>query len=305
MCYSSLVDRALKKAAARHRAKINIDAFVDLYAMGAKDPSLEIPLAMDAGAIDIGGMAGKSIEKYIRDMRGTQLAEQQQLLEDVHAELAEIERQLGIKVLKKYEKDLGVKNRKRDRILQKIAKLTRQHTDDTYRIFPFYFAPVIIDNCGARELVPMRYRILPRTGVEVPTQYNVFNARRDSLQSARNWKPLFGQKHAIFPFYQFYEWVERDGRKLELSFSPDGFADMWAASLYEETKTEHGLIRSFAMVTDEPPPEVAAAGHDRCPVFLREDLIGDWLRPTGKALGELDALLEHKQPTYYSHKLAA
>jgi putative SOS response-associated peptidase YedK len=151
----------------------------------------------------------------------------------------------------------------------------------------------------------MRYRILPRTGVEVPVQYNVFNARRDSLQSARTWKPLFGSKHAIFPFTRFYEWVSRDGKPVEISFSPDGYSGMWAASLYEEYQSEEGLIRSFAMVTDKPPVEVAAAGHDRCPVFLESRLLDHWLLPTGSSLEVLDRLLDHKERPFYSHALAA
>lgn len=169
-----------------------------------------------------------------------------------------------------------------------------------------YFAPVIIEEDDQRKIVPMRYRILPSTGVEIPSQYNVFNARRDSLQSVRTWKPLFGHKHAIFPFERFFEWVGRDGRKVEISFTPEGYDAMWATCLYEECMhQELGLIRSFAMVTDEPPPEVREAGHDRCPVFIEQDLIGRWLEPAGQALEQLDSLLDHKQRTFYAHALAA
>ena len=81
---------------------------------------------------------------------------------------------------------------------------------------------------------------------------------------------------------------------------------MWAASLYEEFKSPKlGSIFSFAMVTDAPPPEVAAAGHDRCPVFLDEDHLEAWLNPKKLSLSELEELLDHKQKTYYSHADAA
>lgn len=140
----------------------------------------------------------------------------------------------------------------------------------------------------------------------MPSQYNVFNARRDSLQSARTWKPLFGHNHAIFPFERFFEWVERDGKKVEVSFTPEGYDSMWAASLYDEYRhPQLGLIRSFAMVTDEPPAEVSAAGHDRCPVFLDAGCIDQWLSPKGQSLEQLDSLLDHKQRTYYAHAVAA
>lgn len=301
MCYSSLVDRSLKKVASRHRAKINAQAFVDLYAMRVNIPSIKIPDGMDICAEEIGGTAGKSIEKSIREYRAGEDARVIQQLNSLDVEICELQQKNHVKPTKTAQSQLQSKLRKREKLRQPSA----EPIGDTYRIFPHHFAPVIFDAGDGREIVPMRYRILPRTGVEIPTQYNVFNARRDSLLSVRSWKPLFGRQHAIFPFRKFYEWVERDEKKVELSFTPDGFSEMWASSLYEECKTENGLIRSFAMVTDEPPAEIAAAGHDRCPVFLREDLFEEWLHPVGKSLQELDALLDHKQPTHYTYALAA
>lgn len=144
---------------------------------------------------------------------------------------------------------------------------------------------VILALDGRRSTVPMRYRILPATGFEVPDTYNAFNARRNSLTSVRSWKPLFGKKHCIFPFLKFYEWIvyPPTGKKTEIEFSPNGIPRMWAASLYEEYQSPTlGLIRSFAMVTDDPPEEIKATGHDRVPIFIDEDLIDDWLHPQGK-----------------------
>lgn len=40
-------------------------------------------------------------------------------------------------------------------------------------------------------------------------------------------------------------------------------------------------------------------------MFLREELTDDWLRPEGKTLEELDALLSEKQSTRYSYAAAA
>lgn len=301
MCYSTLVDRALKKIAARHRARINSEAFVDLYAMRVRNPSLKIPPGMDACAAEIGGAAGKSIELNIRAFRAIEAEQKRAQLIAVESDIAALEQRLKTKVTKTAQQQLGIKQRKRAKLLEPIP----ESSGDSYRIYPYQFTPVIIGSVGGREIVPMRYRVLPRTGVEIPDNYNVFNARRNSLQSVRTWNPLFGKQHAIFPFVRFFEWVERDRKKIEVTFSPDGFIDMWAASLYEECKTEYGVIRSFAMVTDEPPPEVSAAGHDRCPIFLSESLIDEWLNPQSHSLAQLDELLNHTQPTHYSHFLAA
>ena len=298
MCYSALVNRSLKAIAARHRAKIRDQAFVDLYTMRCKNPALKIPPGMDQGAIEIGGMAGKSIEKNIREFNRNEEQRTNQLLQDVNPEIAEIENRLKVIVTKTAEKELAVKRRKREKLL---TRSTEEPSGVNYRIYPFYFAPVVIDEGSGREIVPMRFRVLPRYGIEIPANKNVFNARRDSLQVKRTWTPLFGATHALFPFERFYEWVLRDEKKIEISFSPDGYSDMWAASVYESCKTEFGVLQSFAMCTDDPPAEVARAGHDRCPVFLIEELIDQWLQPKGKTWDELDGLLEKKQPTHYSH----
>ena len=153
-----------------------------------------------------------------------------------------------------------------------------------------------------RKLKPMRYRVQSADGGEVPAKYNVFNARRDSLQST--WLPLFGHTHALFPFTRFYEWVERDGKKAEIYFAPKDRDIMWAASLYC-LPNKLNSIYSFAMVTDDPPPEVAAAGHDRCPIFLSADQVSAWLNPQIHAKEKLIELLQKKENTIYLTDLAA
>ena len=36
---------------------------------------------------------------------------------------------------------------------------------------------------------------------------------------------------------------------------------------------------SFASITDEPPEEVAAAGHDRCVIPVKPEHVDAWLSP--------------------------
>jgi putative SOS response-associated peptidase YedK len=60
----------------------------------------------------------------------------------------------------------------------------------------------------------------------------------------------------------------------------------------------------FAIVTDEPPPEILAAGHDRCPVLLTENRIEQWLHFSDKSPSQLDALLGQQERILMTHKLA-
>ena len=58
-------------------------------------------------------------------------------------------------------------------------------------------------------------------------------------------------------------------------------------------------------MTDEPPPEVAAAGHDRMIVSLKPENVEAWLTPQGRSTEELQAILSDRQAPYYEHVAVA
>lgn len=312
MCYSAKLWAEYQSLTKGYGGDISWAEFRHLVNMreSGLDPdinfSIRIPDEMITGLIAAGGTAAKEIALAQRRWKVAEQRMLKQAIQDAGAEFLDAEEKLNAKATKTNQKAVDTKRRKLDKAKVALENASRP-SGDSYRIYPYYFAPVIVEDAGKRLIVPARFRILPRTGVEVPNNYNVFNSRRDSLQSARNWKPLFGKQHALFPFANFFEWVERDGRSVEIKFNPDGHdTGMHAASLYEiYTHPELGEIRSFSMVTDTPPPEVAAAGHDRCPIFLAYDKIDQWLQPQGQTLQQLDELLDHKERAYYSHAIAA
>ena len=61
----------------------------------------------------------------------------------------------------------------------------------------------------------------------------------------------------------------------------------------------------FAAITDEPPAEVAAAGHDRCIVPIKPEHADLWLNPDPKNLAASYAILDNRERPYYEHRLAA
>ena len=72
----------------------------------------------------------------------------------------------------------------------------------------------------------------------------------------------------------FYENVDRDGRNAAmLHFVPRPAGTMLVACVYARWTDPAGgePLLSFAAITDEPPAEVAAAGHDRMIVNLKPE----------------------------------
>ncbi len=232
--------------------------------------------------------------------------------------------------LKKLSKDLGIGLNKtayesfkmmqelessieQDQI-KKILGLKRKPQSDIFRtpendgrVFPNYFTNVVSLHNGVKEFGPMRYRVRPaHSSEEIPTKFNVFNARLDSLEKRQTWAPLFMRKHGVIPFNAFYEWVIKDGKKSLIKFAPTSSDTMWAPCLWDEWKSNDGLIsfKSFAIITTDPPKEIEVMGHDRCPIFIQDQFIDSWLNP--KDLNPEDAyeILTHPKNEKYRYEWA-
>ena len=180
------------------------------------------------------------------------------------------------------------------------------------------FAPVIVAEGDELVITPMRYHCRP---ADKPATYDkrfdgLYNARRDNLEGF--WRKLFGQHHAIVVMNSFYENVAlHDYEKRELGpgetpqnlvlhFNPAPATDMLVACVWDRWAREgEPELLSFAAITDEPPPEIAATGHERCVIPLREENIRRWLTPGGRSLEELYQVLDDRERPYYEHRVAA
>jgi putative SOS response-associated peptidase YedK len=64
-------------------------------------------------------------------------------------------------------------------------------------------------------------------------------------------------------------------------------------------------LLSFAAITDDPPAEVSAAGHDRMIINIKPENLDAWLQPQGKSLEEMQTILGDRQAPYYEHEVMA
>ena len=107
----------------------------------------------------------------------------------------------------------------------------------------------------------------------------------------------------------FYENVEGDdGTNRILQFTPRTREPMYVACLWSRWIDPKGIepeLMSFAAITDDPEPEVAAAGHDRTIINIKPEHIDAWLNPDPVNLQGLYAIFDDRQHPYYEHQLAA
>ena len=132
------------------------------------------------------------------------------------------------------------------------------------------------------------------------------------------WRKHFGVNHGLIIASAFYEHVLRhkaEGRALApgeteedmvLEFKPIGLDEMLVACIWARWQSPgQPDLLSFAAITDEPPPEVAAAGHDRCIIPIRRENVDAWLRADRTNLAAQYAILDDRERPYYEHRLAA
>jgi putative SOS response-associated peptidase YedK len=233
--------------------------------------------------------------------------------------LADAERVLECKPTKAAAESKRVATNKVQSGLSKLADLKRTEPKDRdNRIFPGWYAPVMIVENGQRVLRMMRYQCRPEgKPAFYDTKYpGTYNARRDNLNGF--WKELWGFSHGLMVTNAFFENVNRhrregrelaEGEKVEnevLQFRPRPEHDMLVACLWSKWSAPgEPDLYSFAAITDEPPAEVAAAGHDRCIVPIKPENVDAWLNPDARNLDVQEAILEDRDRPYYEYRLAA
>ncbi|HEX7906914.1 MAG TPA: SOS response-associated peptidase family protein [Paraburkholderia sp.] len=319
MCYSAQIQADYRKFVRMFGATMSIKEFAQLFFERAEGSKAKIPKAMEDAFSQPQSEAEREVKALIDRFNADQMVKLEQDLFKQRARLADAERVLQTKVTKAAAESQRIATDKIAWTLSKLEDIRRvEPKARDSRIFPGHYAPVMVMEDGQRVIKPMRYqcRIAGK-----PTNYDIkfpgtYNARRDNLEGF--WKPLFGHSHGILVVNAFYENVSRakmEGRELApgekdenvvLQFNPNPPHDMLVACLWSRWSApgEPDLL-SFAAITDEPPAEVAAAGHDRCIIPIKPDNVDAWLNPDASDLAALYAILDGRDRPFYEHRLAA
>jgi putative SOS response-associated peptidase YedK len=231
--------------------------------------------------------------------------------------LVNAERSLKEKETKKAREDVRIATTKIDTLSAKLSRLrSSEPSEEDNRIFPFVYAGVIVKKDGQNLLTPMRYHCRPAgKRASIDRQFpGLYNARRDNLE--KFWGEQFGTHHALLVVESFYENVKRhtmehrellageQEQNVVLQFKPEPAQTMYIACLWSHwTDPKEPDLRGFAAITDEPPAEVAAAGHDRCIINLKPEHVEAWLTPQNHSTAELQAMLSDRAIPVFQHEV--
>jgi putative SOS response-associated peptidase YedK len=319
MCYSAQVLQDYRRYLREHGAKVDLPTFAKLFWERHAQPKLRLGKAMELAFADSPGEGGDDIRAAIGAWRREEATRLEQELFKQRKRLADAERKLATRTTKAATESRRIATDKVQWLRGRLDDLRRTTPEPRdSRIYPGHYCPVMVSDGGQRVLRPMRYQCRPEGK---PASYDrkypgTYNARRDNLEGF--WKGQFGHTHAVVSISAFYENVSRhraEGRALAegeaeenvvLEFRPDPQQEMLIACLWSRWTGKDGEeLHSFAAITDEPPPEVAAAGHDRCVIPIRPGHVDAWLNPDPANLDALYAILDDRERPYYEHRMAA
>jgi putative SOS response-associated peptidase YedK len=299
--------------------RLDYDEIERLFFRRLEDPGLNISRGLEANFDDPANEQDRRIKGAIDEHRSRMATKLERDLFSQKTRLVTAERSLKEKVTKKAREDVRIATTKIATLTTKLTDLRRtEPNSEDNRIFPMVYAGVIIKQGGENVLTPMRYFCRP---AGKPAFYDkkfpgLYNARRDSLE--RFWSDQFGHHHAVMVIESFYENVKlhasehrelREGEEEQnvvLQFTPNPPQTMLIACLWSRwTDPREPDLRGFAAITDEPPADVAAAGHDRCIINLRPEHVEAWLTPENRSRQELQSILSDRAVSTYQHAAIA
>lgn len=306
MCYSAQVYAEFKQYQRLFGATMDIDEYVRTFWSEPDRPRrVKAPRAMIRELLEI-APADLGI-----NLRAADAAEADTLTREIFDQkrrVADAERALQVKETKKAREDVRIGSNKIQQAQRRLDVLKGVRGLDDNRIFPGVYCPVLVVEEGRRVVKPMRYQCRP---AGTPILYDrkfpgTYNARRDNLEGF--WRRQFGYSHALIVADTFYENVEIEGKNQRLAFVPRSGEPMLIACLWSHWRDPAGNepdLLSFAAITDEPEPEVAAAGHDRTIINIKPEHVDAWLNPDPANLAALYGIFDDKRHPFYEHRIAA
>jgi putative SOS response-associated peptidase YedK len=153
-----------------------------------------------------------------------------------------------------------------------------------YNIAPTQDAPVVrLDKEGRRELILMRWGLVPLWAKDLSIGTRCINARADSVAEKPAFRDAFERRRCLVPADGFFEWEKKGKVKQPWRIGPAEDGLMALAGVWERWRApDGGVVRSYAVITTEAN-ELVRPLHDRMPVVVPPERFSDWLGPESPA----------------------
>jgi putative SOS response-associated peptidase YedK len=161
-----------------------------------------------------------------------------------------------------------------------------------YNIAPTqYVAAVRDDQQGKRELVMLRWGLVPSWAKDPSIGNRMINARAETVAEKPSYRNAYRHRRCLVLADGFYEWQKHGDTKTPFFISlasgqPFALAGLWES--WTDKDSGESLQTTTLITTDAN--DFMAQLHHRMPVILEAETATDWLAGTGDLLDDVAAI---------------
>ncbi|PQO28431.1 SOS response-associated peptidase [Bremerella cremea] len=179
-----------------------------------------------------------------------------------------------------------------NQLLQMYSAQSEIEISPRYNIAPSQKVPVLRlgEDSGMREIVLMRWGLIPSWAKDEKIGYKMINARSETIQEKPSYRSAFKRRRCLVLADGFFEWQRQGSKKQPYLFQKKDGAPYGYAGLWETWTKGHQPMQSCTIITTTAN-ELVEDVHDRMPVILQERHLENWLNPEFDHVDRLKAML--------------
>jgi len=159
-----------------------------------------------------------------------------------------------------------------------------------YNIAPTQDQMVIVERDGQREVLPMRWGLIPSWAKDPAIGNRMINARVETLATKPAYRGAFAKRRGLMVVDSYYEWrTNPSGPKTPFRIHLAGDLPFTIAALWERWRTADVEIETCTVITTDAS-EAMRNIHHRMPVIISETSADAWLS-AGTQMRDVDAII--------------
>ncbi len=149
-----------------------------------------------------------------------------------------------------------------------------------YNIAPTQAVVAVRETNRRRELVALRWGLIPAWAKDASIGSRLINARSETILEKPSFRAAFQRRRCLIPASGFYEWQALPDGKQPFYFTPGDDTLMAFAGLWDQWRAPDGSLVESCTILTTTANAVVAPIHDRMPVIVPPDFDAVWLDPT-------------------------
>ena len=145
-----------------------------------------------------------------------------------------------------------------------------------YNITPSQHIAAIRAGDTGRELVRLKWGLLPSWSKADKSQYSMINARAETVHSKPAYRNAFRQRRCLIPASGFYEWQKTATGKQPWAIGMKDDAPFAMAGIWEHWQQGEQVIESCSIIVTESNDCIRPV-HDRMPCIISAEEYDQWL----------------------------